>query len=167
MIPYLPRTVAIGDKLRLVPYALDKQDNGSGSAPHALTGQVIYIHPQRRFATVRFPLEGYDGTGYQVDKSFRECWPIMPNERRLAHAEPKREGNHGKPGPTIRQHLQAHDWSDMTSDQIATALGTNTHTVTNAIYVLAKRGIDIPYKKRWKAKKAAAGSSSPDSGKEK
>ncbi len=173
MTPYLPHTVAIGDKLRLVPSALDKQDNGNEHCqqPHALTGTVIYIHPQRRFATVHFPLEGCDNTGHKADKGFSECWPIMPDEARVAHEEPKLEGNHRKPGPTIRQQLQTRDWSSMTSAQIAAALGTDTNAVANAIYVLGKRGIDIPYKKRsaggWSARKTAAGSSSPDSGKDK
>ncbi|MCD7829739.1 MAG: hypothetical protein LUG58_04805 [Clostridiales bacterium] len=180
MTPYLPRTVAIGDKLRLVPSVLAKQDNGNEHCqqPHALTGQVIYIHPKRRFATVRFPLTGYDSAGHQVDKGFCESWPIMPPERRLAHAEPKPEavlgrpaGSRGKARPAIRQRLQERDWSGMTSGQIAAALDTDAHAVTSAIYALHKQGVDIPYKRRgaggWSARKTAAGSTSSDSGKEK
>ncbi|MCD8147524.1 MAG: hypothetical protein LUD84_09670 [Clostridiales bacterium] len=177
MIPYLLRTVAIGDRLRLTPYALDKKDNGNEHCqpPHALTGLVIYIHTQRRFATVHLPLEGYDSTGHRVDKGFNECWPIMPDERRLAHKEPNLDpetgrpaGSRGKSGLSIRGRLQSRDWSSMTSDQIAAVLGTDTHTVTTAIYALGKRGIDIPYKRRGAGpKKAAAGSTSSDSGKAK
>lgn len=148
MTPYLPATVRLGDKLRLVPSALTKQDNGNERCqqPHALTGQVIYIHPKRRFATVRFPLEGCDGTSHRVDKSFRESWPIMPPERRLAHAEPKPE-KPKKPVATLSERLMGHDWSEMTSMQIAEALGTSASSVTSAIYKLKKWGVDIPYKK--------------------
>ncbi len=147
MIPYLPRTVAIGDKLRLVPSVLDKQDNGNEHCqqPHALTGQVIYIHPKRRFATVRFPLTGYDGTGHQVDKGFSECWPIMPDERRLAHKDPEPL----KTGPTrpIAEILREREWTGMSQGQIARELGVSQQSVSNAIRVLAKRGIEIRYTK--------------------
>lgn len=170
MTAYLPRTVAIGDKLRLVPYALDKQDNGSGSAPYALTGTVIYIHPQRRFAAVQFPLNSYDGTGHQVDKSFRECWPIMPDERQLAHTDPKPL----EQGPTrpLAEMLQEREWTGMSQGQIAKELGVSQQRVSNALRTLAKRGIEIKYQKGLtfvqaaQARKTAAGSSSPDSGKE-
>lgn len=169
MIPYLPRTVQIGDKLRLTPYALGKQDNGSGSAPHALTGQVIYIHPGRRFATVHFPLTGYDSTGHRIDKGFCEAWPILPDERRLAHKDPEPP----KTGPTrpLAEMLQEREWTGMSQGQIAKELGVAQQSVCSAIRALSKRGIEIRYTKGLtfaqaaQARKAAAGSTSSDSGK--
>ncbi|MCD7838038.1 MAG: helix-turn-helix domain-containing protein [Clostridiales bacterium] len=177
MTPYLPRTVAIGDKLRLVPYALDKQDNGSGSAPHALTGQVIYIHPRRLFATVRFPLEGWEASGHKVDKGFNEVWPIMPDERRIARRDPAPETggwhNSKRLARPLAEMLQEREWTGMSQGQIAKELGASPQSVSSAIRALSKRGIEIKHKKGLnfvqvaQARKAAAGSSSPDSGKNK
>ncbi|MCD8190708.1 MAG: TetR family transcriptional regulator [Clostridiales bacterium] len=127
MTGYLPRDIALGDRV--------------------MGGSVAYIHPKRRYAMVRFPRSGGDGTGHRVDKSIRECWPIMPDEDRLAHKPPVPEPNPKPPRP-IAEMLQERDWDGMTMSEIAEELGVTHGGVCSAIHSLRRKGIYIKFRKQ-------------------
>lgn len=154
-LAYLPHTVQIGDRFRLVPSALDKQDNSnSAEPPQPMDGVVVWIHPKRRFATVEFQAKNYETMGHWANAGWKENWPIMPPEWQLAHAEPK-PPRQNAPAP-LSKRLQERDWSGMTSVEIAEALETIPTNVTKAIRRLEKQGIIIPHERTATARRNGA-----------